>query len=121
MPGIHCLYSLSEISPELLKKSHEGLMFRDCYELSGVHKHKNCDITISNYPGYPFLLKQVAGYKITLEGIIYNQSNNWILNSLHSVCESYLAGEDYINKIADFIENCDGEYLVAIFLIKQKI
>jgi hypothetical protein len=118
MPGfsIHC--SFAPITAELRRKldSSAGLScFNDRTRVKSIYQSDSIYCRFAGYEHYPLLTIDLDDYLICLEGYVYNRSREALRNELPDMAEAVFdEGEDCRNRVADWLKEASGEFLVLL-------
>jgi asparagine synthase (glutamine-hydrolysing) len=115
MPGLTFYCNLTEISNlhnGEIKKSISKLLFSDRYRVQELLHSNNYSLFVTKYSEYPFSQYSNKRYEIFVEGMIYNKRSEIINSQLTEVADSF---ENNLNKLNNWIENTDGEFIVIIY------
>lgn len=78
-----------------------------------LFRNSNCFVLSNTYDEYPLSEYDFPGFKVILEGKIYN--DNRIRSSLKELCDS-LSDEVNEVRIRNWIKEKDGDYIISIFI-----
>jgi len=120
MPGLNILYSEKKLPAQTVSDSYDELKYKEDYYIKEFLSEPNFVMSFSGYETYPKQIYDNNDTIFLIEGLIYNASDKEIETSLRSIAEDYSNGFNYKNKVANFINRFDGEYLVFLYFKKTK-
>lgn len=118
MPGLSIICQ-DNLSREKLKSAADELIYKNGYYVRELASQKNTVSFFSGYDGYPFRQYDTGDFSISIEGLIYNQTDAETESLLMNTAQDYCADRDYETEIKKFIEAADGEYLIHIYFKKK--
>lgn len=114
MPGTNVVINFCLNGNDKLTDNFSFLIHEEFYTVS-EYTEEAIHFIFNTYTGYP--LKQYlkkADSVVFFEGLIYNKSLELLEEDINSIISAIREG-NYNNKIKDFVQSSDGEYLITIF------
>jgi asparagine synthetase B (glutamine-hydrolysing) len=114
MPGISFIYK-KNLEPSLISDSLVDLRHEQTYEVQRVFTSADFVSVFSGYEGYPEQYLDDGDAAVLVEGLIYNKSDSEIERLLKGIAKSYIENGDYKNLIREFVDDCDGDFIILIY------
>ncbi|NQU84275.1 MAG: hypothetical protein HQ541_00810, partial [Mariniphaga sp.] len=113
MIGSHTIISKDKF--KISGNDYNFLKHEKWFQVSNEYQDNHILLIRSYYEGYPFENWDKDDYFILLEGMIYNFTEEKIENSLKEIGYLFCNNGDYYNKITEFVENADGDFVIQIY------
>ena len=106
--------------PDKIIASHREMHYKEGYHVKQLLHLERVDLSASGYDGYPWQTYDEENALIAIEGLIYDKSEAETRALIREIVADYhCAGEGSRKRITEFIESCDGDYLVLIYFKKN--
>lgn len=119
MPGIHTIINYSERNHN--PNDFNFLLHESFFFLDTLIQEKEILSFFSQGQYYPKQVWRTNHYHITVEGLIYNLSETTIKDKINGIASKVNEAEVFKNLLEDFVSNTDGDYLVQIYNINEKV
>lgn len=101
-------------------ESRREMHYNEGYQAKQLLHLERVDLSFSGYDGYPWQTYDEENALIILEGLVYDKSEAEVRALLMEiVADYYRFDEGFRKRIAEFMESCDGDYLVLIYFKKN--
>lgn len=120
MPGISIVFGCNTLSRNRVAGSLQELRYRDHYKVIQFFQNDKTVIAFSGYEGYPLHYYEDENMLFLLEGLVYNKKDQEIDYILRRIANEYLENKPYKSRIAELMENFDGDYIGLIFFKNEK-
>jgi len=118
MPGISATFSCDTLSLRKIESSYRELQYDERIKVV-KSVQANVATGFSAYEGYPLHTFDNENASVLLEGLVYDKSDQEIDDFLGKIADEYCQGKPYRERIAEFVENSDGDYIILIHFKKS--
>lgn len=112
MPGINLLFA-AEKSPDT-KGLDQDYLFEDHLRKDIIDQEDNFRSWAVAHEGYPIRVFEDGRFKAVVEGLIYNFTDQELNNAVQGIADAFRDGRRTEDLVASFIDQADGDYLIAI-------
>lgn len=117
MPGISVRIDYkrtSGLDDRHLAKISDSLNVNSDFTGKVLLRNQHCTVLLNSYAEYPLVEFKYPGFRIILEGKIYNEKQEQISGSFRELC-NILSEDISESKINNWVKERDGDYLIFIF------
>ncbi len=115
MPGINVILG-DAYQEKILEQAIEDLQSDSVSTSQVLFRAPHIVIVFSGNVSYPILYYETAQYVLCFDGMIYNFSRDILNEKLITLCEYFILERDTDEKIADFVNETDGDFLCLVYL-----
>jgi len=106
------------LATEKIEESRLELQYKEGIEVKQLLHLDRVDLSLSGYEGYPSQTYDDENAVIIIEGLVYDKSEVEVRALLRQIVDDYRF-EGFRKRVTEFIESCDGDYVVLIYFKKD--
>ncbi|MBK9097292.1 MAG: hypothetical protein IPM14_04055 [bacterium] len=91
------------------------LKLESWFQVNQIEASDSVSMFITHYYGYPYTVFTDDMWAITVEGMVYNLSNEEIKLKCELIANKFINDDNYIDEIKEFTCFCDGEFIIQIY------
>lgn len=115
MPGIIVVFGKNTLSRSDILSGYNDLKYTSSYEVTEYYSDTNIAVAFSGYNGYPVQKYEDQNILFLCEGLIYTRTRSEIEDRIRGLADDYMEKRDFKQRIIDFIDSSDGDYLVLVY------